>query len=99
MSKRGPRKPDADGQCRRGACAGSGKPSSWQFPVKAARDRPADARTPNCGMVSQNQEAPMIPRHFALQLTLLAAAMVPVLALGVQPPSEEGFAPLFNGKD
>jgi hypothetical protein len=41
----------------------------------------------------------MIPRHVVLQLTLLAAAVMPVLSLGVQPPVEAGFTPLFNGKD
>ena len=39
----------------------------------------------------------MTPRHFALQLTLLAAAVVPVL--GGQQPVEQGFTSLFNGKD
>ena len=40
----------------------------------------------------------MTLRHFALHLTLLAAA-VPALALGGQPPVEQGFTSLFNGKD
>src|SRR4029453_17063176 len=39
----------------------------------------------------------MIPRHFALQLTLVAAAVLP--ALGGQQPVEQGFTSLFNGKD
>src|SRR5262245_10412020 len=55
---------------------------------------PREPRT--CDKVS-NQEALMTPRHFALQLTLLAAAVVPVL--GVQPKVEQGFTSLFNGKD
>jgi hypothetical protein len=39
----------------------------------------------------------MTPRIFALQLTLLAAAGLPVL--GAQPKVEPGFTSLFNGKD
>jgi len=39
----------------------------------------------------------MIPRHFALLLTLVAAAALP--ALGGQQPVEQGFTSLFNGKD
>ena len=41
----------------------------------------------------------MTLRHFALHLTLLAAAVGPALALGGQPPVEQGFTSLFNGKD
>jgi hypothetical protein len=41
----------------------------------------------------------MTPRYSACQLTLLVAAMVPVLTLGAQPPVEQGFTSLFNGKD
>ena len=41
----------------------------------------------------------MTRRNFALPLTLLAAVVVPALALGVQPKVDEGFTPLFNGKD
>jgi Domain of Unknown Function (DUF1080) len=41
----------------------------------------------------------MTPRHFALRLTLIAAAVVPTLAAGTQPSVEQGFTSLFNGKD
>ena len=41
----------------------------------------------------------MTPRRFALQLTLLAAAVVPALTVGAQAKVEEGFTSLFNGKD
>jgi len=41
----------------------------------------------------------MTRRNFALPLTLLAAVVVPVVALGVQPKVDEGFTSLFNGKD
>ena len=42
----------------------------------------------------------MTPRSYVLQITALAAAAVlPAVAAGIQPPVEAGFTRLFNGKD
>ena len=42
----------------------------------------------------------MTPRSYLLQITALAAAAVlPAVAAGIQPPVEAGFTRLFNGKD
>ena len=63
-------------------------------------------------MVPQNQEAPMTPRHFALHLTLLAAAVVPAwplagrrrrtgfhLAVQRQGPHRLGLRPARQGQE
>ena len=42
----------------------------------------------------------MTPRTCVLQITALAAAaLFPAVVAGIQPPVEEGFTRLFNGKD
>src|SRR5688500_16924068 len=42
----------------------------------------------------------MTPRTCVLQITALAAAaLFPAVVAGIQPPVEEGFTTLFNGKD
>jgi hypothetical protein len=42
----------------------------------------------------------MTPKNCVLQITVLAAAaLLPAVVLGVQPPVEGGFTRLFNGKD